>query len=324
MFFKLLIIIFIILTTANPSLPAQEATYNPDDYKLLYQVEDQKDDDYGPGSYRYPQQDVFQPGDEHFDLINFKIEENEKDYLFVLQFGRIDDPWTGLYGFSHQLIHFYFDTDPTRGQEELFRDGANVNLNPEFLWDLHIQLSGWWIRLMNPEDDPDEPVGDILDLDVQETTWDLNSAEVWVEEDRIYIKAPKEEIGDISDSNLYLFVGGFDPFGADYFRPVKNYPTRWSFYHDHSLKESYSPGDFQEEHATRVIDYLYPEAGLQEDVLTVSERDQTFLKPINIPPRIPEDTRSPWNLIIALAYLLSSFAIILYLIYVITRSALDE
>ncbi|MGM0420199.1 MAG: glucodextranase DOMON-like domain-containing protein [Bacillota bacterium] len=324
MFLKISLIIAMIILTANPSLSAQEASYNPDEYQLFYQIEDQKEDDHGPGSYRYPQQTVFQPGDEHFDLINFSIRESEQNYLFLLQFGRVDDPWIGLYGFSHQLIHFYFDTESTTGQEELFRDGANVNLNPEFPWDLHIQLSGWWIRAMNPGDDPDEPVGDILNWDFQGTTWDLNSAEVWVEEDVIYFQVPKEEIGDISDSNLYLLVGGFDPFGEDFFRPVKDYPTRWSFYHDYSLKETYSPEDFQEELASRVIDYLYPEAGVQEEVLPVRRRDQTYLDPVKLPPRVQEDTMERLDLIVALGYLLSSTAVILYLIYVITRSALDE
>ncbi len=317
------IIMFLIIIILMPGLIYANVNSNNGYPETIYYGEDPVGDDYGPGSYRYPGHRVFQPGEGHYDLKSFKIQTVGEDYRFIFEFGEIANTWDGKYDFSHQLIHMYFDKDSTTGQTELFRQGARVKLNPDFPWDYHLQFSGWWLRLIEPDDDPDDLVRDILNVDAEVSPWDLYDINVEILENKILLELPQESLGNIEGSRFYLFVGGFDPFGEDNFRPVQNHRTNWSFFYDHNLDES---GNFEYEEATRVIDYFYPEDGYQEEFLGVNFAEMDHLEPVKIP--LPEKTFIElirgYSYLIALIYILISFFIISYILYFIMRSASDE
>ncbi len=317
------IIIFLTILILMPGFVYANDNLSDEFFETIYYGEDPVGDDYGPGTYKYPGHRVFQPGEGHYDLKTFEIQAFEENYRFIFEFGDIEDPWDGKYGFSHQLIHMYFDIDSTKGQSELFRLGARVRLNSNHPWDYHIQFSGWWLRLIEPDDDPKDLVRDILNIDAEESPWDIYDINVEVIDNKILLDLPKEYLGDIQGSKVYLLIGGFDPFGDDNFRPVKNYKTNWSFYYEQSSNDS---GDFINEEATRVIDYFYPEDEYQEEFLGVNFDNMEYLEPVKIP--LPEKTfvesiRDYSNLI-ALIYILISFIIVIYTLFFIIRSASDE
>ena len=321
--YRKFIIIFLIAIIFMPGVIFSNDDFDNEYFETIYYGEDPAGDDYGPGAYRYPGHRVFQPGEGHFDLKSFEIQAFNSEYRLIFEFGEIENPWDGKYGFSHQLIHMYFDTDSEIGQSELFRPGARVKLNPDFPWDYHLQFSGWWLRLMDTEDDPDDLVRDILNVDAEISPWDVYDINVEVLDSKIILELPEEYLGDIQGSKFYLLVGGFDPFGEDNFRPVQNYRTNWSFYYDQDLDES---NNFVKEEATRVIDYFYPEPGYQEEFLGVNFDEISYLKPIKIP--LPEKTFieliRDYSYLIAFIYSIISFFIISYILYFIIRSASDE
>lgn len=318
------ILIFLVVLILLPGLILADNNLDSEDVETIYYGVDPLDDDYGPGSYKYPGHKVFEPGQGHYDLKSFKIQDIGEEYRFIFELGKIENPWDGVYGFSHQLIHIYFDIESTEGQAELFRPGARVKLNPDFPWDYHLQFSGWWLRLMEPDDDPEDLIRDILNIDAETSPWDIYDTNVKVLEDKILLDLSKDYLGDIQGSRFYLFLGGFDPFGEDNFRPVHDYRTNWSFFYDQSLDND--PDKFNQEETTRVIDYFYPEAEYQEKYLGVNFDEMEYLEPVEIPA--PERTIieviRDYKYLIAVTYVLLSFLIISYILYYIMRSASNE
>ena len=77
-------------------------------------MDDPEGDDYGPGTYTYPTNAVFEPG--VFDLTAFEVYETENDVIFHVQFkGPIDNVWGSPIGLSVQTIDIYIDTDGIAG-----------------------------------------------------------------------------------------------------------------------------------------------------------------------------------------------------------------
>ena len=246
--------------------------------RIIYHNIDPAGDDHGFGDYIYPQHAVFEPGKGLFDIKEFTISKHSDYYVFTFEFKTITDPWQGRYNFSHQLIHLYFDTGEG-GKYDLFRPGANVEFSRESLWNYHLRLSGWWLRFMEPDDDPQDLIRD-LDIDAESSPWDVEEGIVSRYENNIRVVLPREYIpDDLTGSNFYLLVGSFDPFGEDYFRDIQPEKSNWYF----ASSKVENP-----EKAPRVIDWFYPEAGIQEDILGDFLQSKPVLKPLSITePEIP-------------------------------------
>lgn len=319
-FISVLLLILILLS----GIIYADKILSKDSIETIYYGVDPANDDHGPGSYRYPGHKVFDPGEDHYDLRSFEIQDIGEKYRFIIELGKIENPWDGIYNFSHQLIHIYFDVDSTKGQTELFRPGARVKLNSDYPWDFHLQLSGWWLRLMEPDDDPEDLIRDILNIDAEISPWDIYDTDIKVLENKIFINIPKDYLGDIRGSKFYLLLGGFDPFGEDNFRPVKDYETNWSFYYDQNLAGD--SNNFNHAETTRVIDYFYPEEDKQEKFLGRNFKEMGSLEPVEIPA--PEktivETIRDYKYLVAFIYILFSLIIIIYILYYIIRSASNE
>jgi len=279
-----------------------------DENGIIYQETDPAGDDHGPGGYIYPRHEVFAPGSGLFDIREFTIEKYEEEYIFTFKFKELKDPWQGLKGFSHPLIHIYFDTSEG-GQSELFRPGAGVELCEDHPWNYHLRLSGWWLRKMVPEDDPHELIRD-LDIDAETSPWDVEKAEVSVDENLIEVELPRHIFTDpLQGADFHLFVGSFDPFGDDYFRPVEEDESNWSFA---------APDRDNLDNAPRVIDWFHPREEKQEEILADFDGDEKArLTPISIPPAEEPGLSSGMRLIYSLVNLFIGGVIILVMVLMI-------
>jgi carbohydrate-binding DOMON domain-containing protein len=238
------------------------------DYQKIFSIEDPVGDDYGPGTYYYPTDDVFKTAKGLFDITSFSISESEEDYLLVFEFSKLTDSWQSKFGFSLPFIEIYIDNQKG-GSTGLFRSGSNVRLDSRHPWDLLITLSGWWVRAYKP--DAREKEADFWNTD--ENPWDVKNATVEVEDNRILLYLNKEVTGQLKGSYLYLLVGGFDPFGPGYYRNISNQYSRWSFADPEHEDLGYAP---------RVIDIILPEGKEQKSVLADFGEDYPLVYPVRI------------------------------------------
>ncbi len=234
---------------------------------MIFTIEDPVNDDYGPGTYSYPTHEIFQ-GDGLFDITNFSIYDEDSDYLLSFEFSRLTDPWQSKFNFSLPLIQLYIDNQKG-GSTQLFKEGANVKLDPGHPWNVLLKISGWWVRVFSPDDRNQE-----IDFwDVEENPWDVNEARLEVKNNNILLWIDKELIGPLENSYIYLLVGSFDPFGPDYFRTIDREESSWTF--TDSGHENLGK-------APRVLDILLPPGLDQTRVLSSFDDDYPLIYPLKI------------------------------------------
>ena len=264
MFRRLFFMVLILLFLFSFAIQAAET----DTAKWSFSIQDQLEDDHGPGTYQYPTTEIFASNEGLFDLQQFKVEELKDDYLISFKFGNLTDPWDSKYGFSLPLIQLYIDNQKG-GKKELFQKGANVKLDPEHPWDKLFKLTGWWLRVYEPDDKAKIEMD--FNEDVEETPWEVKNSKVSVEKNTIKVKINKDVLGELKGAHLFILVGSFDPFGQDHFRGVKKEPSSWSFS---------APDHDNLKFAPRVLDTVFPEEYEQEKVLNDFTKDYPTLKPI--------------------------------------------
>ncbi|MGB9823526.1 MAG: glucodextranase DOMON-like domain-containing protein [Candidatus Hydrothermia bacterium] len=208
--------------------------------KLIAEIKDPDDDDYGPGYYLYPTNGVFKKG--IFDIKSFKIYETANSYIFTLKLGDLDNPWNAPYGFSQQIAFLYFD---------IKEGGVRIPLKPSlnyrtgFDWDIAVMVSGWADAC--GIFDSDMKLLEVLDLFV-----DYNSRE-------IVFSIPKKYIPDINSSMISLTLYSYDGYGFESLRTLQSQRGEWEF------------GGAKSSQAPKVIDLLHLEKGIQEKVLSSYE-----------------------------------------------------
>ncbi|MBU1984415.1 hypothetical protein KJ815_08395 [bacterium] len=80
-------------------LKTEEVLLAPNKSRVLLSAEDSQNDDVGPGTFTYPQDEHFAPG--ILDLTHLEISESDKSYRFRLQFRNLVQPgWHPEYGFQ--------------------------------------------------------------------------------------------------------------------------------------------------------------------------------------------------------------------------------
>lgn len=212
--------------------------------RLVFSADDPEGDDYGPGTYTYPTNEVFVPG--VFDLTRFEVYETETDVVFHVQFaGPIENVWGSPIGLSVQTVDIYLDTDGVEGSgstEALA--GRRVQISPDSAWEYAIWVEGWNQKLFTAD-------GSELGVAVRAVTDPINR--------RLTIQVPKSAIGDPSDDWRYLVLvmgqEGFPASDSLRVREVTRLAQEWRFGGGHD-------GTFD----PNVIDMLAP-AGEQERML---------------------------------------------------------
>ncbi len=256
---------------------------------IILEVEDQLNDDYGPGTYEYPTDKAFQ-GEGLFDITSFSISEVGEEYRFNISFANLTDPWRSKYGFSLPLIEIYIGKKGT-GISDLRKEGANVNLDPEYPWSTLLKISGWWVRAYTPEDINNEE--DVWDI--ENNPADLEDLDLEVKDNTISFVINKDIIGDLKDAHLYVLVGSYDPFGPDNFRSINSDKNSWSF-------SDISNDNL--ENAPRVIDILLAEGIDQTEILSEYTEDYPTIVPIKVQSKVNSVLYLPYAMLLVILLLL--------------------
>lgn len=226
------------------------------DYDVIFNHRDAEKDDFGPGTYEYPQNEIFQNKGNLFDIRVFTILESDRYYLFRFNFSNLTDPWNAEHEFSLPLIELYIDNDQG-GKSSPFYQGANVTFEEDFKWNKFIKLSGWWVRLFTPNS-KEKDVFNLNEISAEDP-YQAETAEVTAENNTIDLKIAKSELGLLDNSKLVLLIGSFDPFGYDHFRSFTDEKSSWQIYAETELDINKIP---------RVMDILVPEGRSQREILT--------------------------------------------------------
>lgn len=279
-------------------------TVNAKGSRVVFNHLDGIGDDYGPGDYYYPRNHIFQNQGNLFDLKSLTILENDKEYQFCFDFVKLTDPWGAKYGFSLPLIEVYLDNQDN-GSNQLFHKGANISFSQDFYWNKFIKISGWWVRVFNPESKK-ENILNIDDLSFANSN-KIENMNLIKEGDSIYITLAKKDLGSLTNSKIVVLVGSFDPFGYDHFRAVSKNKAYWKIYSQNGTEISNAP---------RVLDILVPRGKSQKEVLKGAIPEVPYLRvpaQISKPQPTLVDYLMPVNklsLIILLLYLLFIYIII--------------
>jgi hypothetical protein len=201
-------------------------------------IDDPTGDDFGPGSYTYPSDAVFQPG--AFDATEFSVAYDEENIVFRLTLeGPLQNVWDSPNGVSVQTIDIYIDKDGPQSGAQVLLPGRNAALTDEYAWDYAVWVEGWTPGVYVPGDEGPTEV----------------DAEMVVIADpgqsKITIKVPKEVLGDDPENWSYLAVvlgqEGFPSAGVWRVRDVSPSAEQWRF-----------GGAPEDANHTRIIDVVWP------------------------------------------------------------------
>ena len=231
-----------------PSLgPAELAVPDLGTAAALLDVTDPTGDDTGPGTYTYPTDAVFQPG--NFDITNFQVAADDENVIFRFTMaGPVDNVWDGANGLSLQTFDIYVDQDGDGEGGVAFLPGRNLSLAEGSAWDYAITVEGWESKIFTPGDEgPTEIAGPgdfavITDPGQQKVT----------------VRVPKSILGDTPEAWRYAAVvmsqEGFPSGGVLRVRDVGVAAEQWRI----------GGAPAGSTNHTRVLDLVWPEAGQQE------------------------------------------------------------
>jgi alpha-amylase/alpha-mannosidase (GH57 family) len=219
--------------------------------EVIYDLPDPEGDDYGPGTYTYPQDGVFGAGS--YDLTNFTVGVSGEDTA-VFSFdvaAPIGNPWGSPVGYSVQTFDLYIDTDPAAGTgARLLLPGRNAALESGNGWEYALTLEGW---------DPALYVA-TADGTTEETK---PTFKVIADSDgRVTARIPLELLGDGDPRDWGYAVAvmsqeGFPSAGVRRVRDINVVGEQW--------KGGGAPDDANH---SRIYDVLQPTSGIQEDLLS--------------------------------------------------------
>lgn len=240
--------------------PAVVHVPRPTEGTLVFRMEDPEGDDYGPGTYTYPTNEVFPPG--VFDLTEFEVYETESDVVFHVQFaGPIDNVWNSPNGLSVQTVDIYIDTDrvPGSGSTEALA-GRRVRVAPESAWEYAVWVEGWNEKLFTAD-------GTETNANVRAVTDPIHR--------RLTIQVPKSAVGEPEPHWGYIVLAmgqeGFPASDSLRVREVMAVAQEWRFGggHDGAFDPNVidmlaAPGEQEE-----MLSAYDPRAGVMAEVRAV-------------------------------------------------------
>lgn len=216
---------------------------------VVLEVPDPAGDDHGPGSYLYPEDGVFTPGS--YDLTGFSVGLSGNDAVFTFDVGAsIGNPWNSPAGYSVQTFDLYIDEDPGEGTgARLLLPGRNASLETGNGWDYALTLEGWYPALY------------------------VAAADGTSEETSPTFRVIVDAAGTVTARIPLELLGGGDPATWGYAATLmsqEGYPSpgvrriRDILATAEQWKGGGAPDDANH---SRIYDVLYPEGGLQEQLL---------------------------------------------------------
>ncbi len=210
--------------------------------ELVFEMEDPKGDDFGPGSYVYPLNKVFEVKG-IFDLVRYAVYDAGDSWQFALDFAALPNPWNGPHGFSHPLVLLFLDvTDGGSTELHPEAEAAKVSFDPKHPWDYFIRVAGWPAygrHLWTPETGPK-----------------LISVTSDPKRGRIIITVPKSILPAVRGYH-YVLVASQDGYAKNYVRPIAAQPGEWV-----------GGGCPDPMWAPQIYDYLAPTVEDQEEMLS--------------------------------------------------------
>jgi hypothetical protein len=115
-------------------------------------VDDPAGDDYGPGTYTYPTDSVFEDG--VFDVKRFSVGTDQKNLVMKFELnGPIDNVWGSGIGLSVQTFDVYIDIDPGAGTgARMLLEGRNAALEEGNGWKYAVWAEGWNQKVLRPDE----------------------------------------------------------------------------------------------------------------------------------------------------------------------------
>lgn len=243
--------------------PAQLIVPDLGNTQVVLDVTDPEGDDHGPGTYTYPQDVVFNAG--NFDILNFQVGSDDENIVFKFTVrGPVDNAWASPNGLALQTFDIYIDKDHDgQGGVALF-PGRNLALADGFAWDLAIHAEGWTSGIYEPS--AEDGITQIATSSEFQVLADPDQR-------KVTIRVPKAILGDDPAAWAYAAMvmsqEGYPSGGVMRVRDVLPVAEQWRI-----------GGALDGTNTTRVLDLVWPEAGVQETWLsafTVSRAPQTEL-----------------------------------------------
>ncbi len=218
--------------------------------EVVFEIADPAGDDHGPGTYTYPSDSVFALGS--YDLTYFTVGLSGDNAVFAFDIAApMGNPWGSPAGYSIQTFDLYIDTDPGAGTgARILLPGRNAALEEGNGWEYGITLEGWYPA--------------IFVADADGTTEETNPTfKVIAESDgRLTARIPLELLGGGDPTEwgyavVLMSQEGYPSAGVRRVRDINPAGEQW--------KGGGAPDDANH---TRIYDLLYPDEGVQEELLS--------------------------------------------------------
>jgi len=247
---RLLVQLHVAGTTTPSAAPGLVVVPDIGGFDVVLDYKDPVGDDHGPGTYTYPTDVVFGPGS--YDLTRFQLGTTDDELVLVFEVdAAIGNPWNSPVGLSVQTFDVYIDAVPDAG-ERLLLPGRNAALGPDDGWDVAIAVEGWMSKVVRIGTDGSR----IEDRPPMTIT-------VLRDEGRVIVRVPRAALGVDTDPATWrvavalLSQEGFPSAGVDRVRDVASSASQWVL-----------GGGSGEPTATRIVDLLHPDPGVQEEALS--------------------------------------------------------
>lgn len=221
------------------------------------EFQDAEGDDHGPGTYVYPQNDVFVDG--AFDLTSFGVYETDSTYQFVARIrGDLTNPWGGN-SISVQYLQVYLRDPAASGGSTQARAGVNVDFEAPYQY--RVLAEGFsQPRIESPD-------GSTVSTDVTLTAYRSVST--------IKVEAPKSVFGDVTDYELAPLMLCQDGYNTGQIRPVVSLDT-WK--NGANWRQQWQFGGGRDDNMDpNVIDLVTPDGVTNADALDYSATEQAVV-----------------------------------------------
>jgi alpha-amylase/alpha-mannosidase (GH57 family) len=214
---------------------------------ILIDIADPDRDDHGPGTYTYPLDSVFNPG--NFDAQNFQVGFDDENVVFRFFLrGPIDNPWGSPNGLSLQTFDVYVDVDGDGQGGVAMLPGRNLALQEGFAWDYAISVEGWTSGVFTPGAEGPQRIAEPSELQVLADPGQR----------KVTIGVPKSILGDDPEKWHYaaavMSQEGFPSSGVMRIRDVMPIAEQWRI--GGAMPESMNH--------TRILDLIWSNPGDQE------------------------------------------------------------
>ncbi|MDJ0790547.1 MAG: glucodextranase DOMON-like domain-containing protein [Acidimicrobiia bacterium] len=219
--------------------------------EVVFRSDDPTGDDHGPGTYTYPTDSVFQPGS--YDLTSFAVGLSGDEIVFDFTVDApVANPWNSPTGLAIQTFDVYVDVDPgaATGARQMIA-GRNAALDADHGWERALTVEGWEPALFTATTDDD----------VNETQPTLTTL-VFGDQGRVVVRLARELFpdGDPSTWGYAVAVMSQEGFPSSGVRRIRDVTP--------SAQQYRIGGGDASINGTRILDLVWPEEGMQEQMLT--------------------------------------------------------